>query len=295
MQAIAAWLIARPQNAVLGLASTLMLPFAQVFSGAVLAFLVLQQGPAKSTLQALLAGALLAVIALVVNASAVQMLLNGVATWLPVLLLASLLRHWRSINLALQISVIAAVVLMLVFFVVVGDATEFWKAVLTELSPVFAKMGFQEQADVLLTQQDLIAPQMTILVIFTSWSIVVGVTLLGYALLQALPEQRMKFGRFCDFSFGRVLAIAMAVVSLAALLSSAIWIQNVAFLMFAIFWIQGMAIAHWLHAEGRMPGFALILVYALLPVLNFLMIVGLAAAGYADAWFGFRKRIVSNS
>ena len=293
MKAIAAWLVARPQNAILGLAATLMLPFAQVFSGAVLAFLVLQQGPVRSTLQAVLAGALLAVIALVVNASAIQILANGVATWLPVLLLASLLRHWRSVNLALQASVIAAVLVMLVFFIAVPDATEFWKTVLTELSPIFAQMGFQQQADVLLTQQDVIAPQMTILVIFTSWSLIVGVTLLGYALLQVLPEQSARFGRFCDFSFGRVLAIVMAVVSVSAMVSNTVWLQNVAFLMFAVFWIQGLAIAHWLYAEGRVPGFVLVLVYALMPVLNFLMIVGLAVAGYADAWFGFRQRVMS--
>ena len=65
--------------------------------------------------------------------------------------------------------------------------------------------------------------------------------------------------------------------------------------MFAVFWFQGLAIAHWLYAEGRMPGFALALVYVLLPVLNFLMIVGLAIAGYADAWFAFRQRLLSKN
>ena len=295
MQAIAAWLVARPQNAVLGLASTLMLPFAQIFSGALIAFLVLYQGPARSALQAVIAGALLAAIALIVNASAVEVLANGLVTWTPVLLLASLLRHWRSINLVLQISVILAVLVMLAFFVAIPDPTAFWKEVLTELSPVFAKMGFQGQADALLSQQDLIAPQMTILVVFTSWSMIVCVTLLGYALLQLLPAQSTRFGRFCDFSFGRVLAMVMAIVSLAAMVSNAAWLQNVAFMMFAVFWIQGLAIAHWLYAEGRIPGFALVLVYVLLPVLNFVMIVGLAVAGYADAWFGFRKRIVSKN
>lgn len=295
MHAIAAWLVARQQNAILGLACTLMLPFAQVISGAVLVFLVLHQGPARTTLQAILAGALLAAIALVVNSSAVQMLANGMVAWLPVLFLASLLRHWRSVNLALQVSVIAAVLMMLAFFVAVPDTIAFWKMVLTEWSAVFAKLGLQEQADVLLTQQDLIAPQMTILVVFASWSMVVGVTMLGYAMLQLLPEQSRQFGRFCDFNFGRVLAIVMAAISLSAMVISAAWVQNVAFFMFAVFWFQGLAIAHWLYAEGRMPGFALALVYVLLPVLNFLMIVGLAIAGYADAWFAFRQRLLSKN
>jgi len=110
-----------------------------------------------------------------------------------------------------------------------------------------------------------------------------------------LPGGSSNYGQFRDLNFGRVLAIVMAVTSLAAMASSAVWIQNVSFLMFSVFWLQGLAIAHWLRAEGRIPGFALVLVYVLLPVLNFLVVVGLAVAGYADAWFAFRKRAASKS
>jgi uncharacterized protein YybS (DUF2232 family) len=156
-------------------------------------------------------------------------------------------------------------------------------------------MDLQGQADILLTQQDVIAPQMTILVVFTTWSLYVAVLLLGYALLQMLPGQSNRFGRFADLSFGRVLAITMAIVSLTAMVSGANWLQNVAFLLFAVFWIQGLAIAHWLHAEKRLPGIAVVLVYVLLPVLNLLMVLGLAVAGYVDAWFGFRQRALKQN
>jgi hypothetical protein len=293
VQRIAAWLVARPQNAVLGLAASMMLPFSQVVSGTVLAFLVLQQGPVRAMSQAFFAAGLLAAIALLTKASALQVIANGVVTWFPVLLLAGLLRHWRSVNLALQVSVIVAVLIMLAFFIATGDPTEFWKAVLTELSPIFAELGFQEQADALLTQQDLLAPQMTILVTFTSWSMVVGVTLLGLAVVQRMPGQDGRYGRFRDFSFGRVLAIAMAVVSLLAMVSGATWLQNIAFLLFAVFWVQGLAIAHWLRAESRIPGVVLVMVYILLPLLNIVMILGLAIAGYADAWFDYRRRLAA--
>lgn len=48
MRPIAAWLVARPQNAIIGLAGTLLLPFAQIISGTVMALLVLKQGDRKS-------------------------------------------------------------------------------------------------------------------------------------------------------------------------------------------------------------------------------------------------------
>jgi len=299
MQAIAAWLVARPQNAVLGLASslafTLLMPLVQIFSGAILAFLVLHQGPKRSMLQAAMAIAIVAAIALISGSATGYVVVSGLVTWAPVFLLTALLRQWRSVNLAMQVSVIVAVLLMLGFFIVMPDPIAFWKSVLTAFSAVFSEAGLHEQADVLLTQQDLIAQQMTLIFVFTSWSMVVCMTLLGNALLQKLPGNSTNFGQFRDFSFGRVLAIVMAVSSLAAMASNAIWIQNVSFLMFSVFWLQGLAIAHWLQAEGRLPGFVLVLVYVLLPVLNFIVIVGLAVAGYADAWFGFRRPAASKS
>jgi len=205
------------------------------------------------------------------------------------------LRRWRSLALTLQVSVVAAVAIMLVFYAAVPDPTAFWKSVLNEMALVFAQMELQGQADILLTQQDIIAPQMTILVVFTSWSLYVAVLLLGYALMQMLPGQSQCFGRFADLGLGRVLAITMAIVSLTAMASGANWLQNIAFLLFAVFWIQGLAMAHWLHAEKRLPGIAVVLVYVLLPVLNLLMILGLAVAGYVDAWFCFRQRMIEKN
>lgn len=299
MQAIAAWLVARPQNAILGLASslalTLIMPLVQILSGAILAFLVFYQGSSKSLLQGLLAIAIVTALALVSGGGMAQVLVSGLLTWTPVFLLAALTRQRRSLNLALQVSVIVAVLGMLAFFVAVPDPIGFWKTVLTSFSELFAEVGMQEQADVLMTQQDVLAPQMTLIFVFTSWSMIVSMTLLGNALYQRLPGDYPQFGQFRDLNFGRVLAIVMAALSVAALLSDMIWIQNVSFLMFAVFWLQGLAIAHWLKAEGRMPGFVLVLVYVLLPLLNFLVVVGLAVAGYADAWFGFRQRVASKS
>ena len=60
MQAIAAWLVARRMHAVLALALTIMLPFAPLFSGAVMVMLVLFGGARTAALQGLAAIAVLA-------------------------------------------------------------------------------------------------------------------------------------------------------------------------------------------------------------------------------------------
>ena len=290
MQPIAEWLVARPQNVVLGLTASLLLPFAQIFGGAVMVLVVLQVGTRRATVSGLIAAAALAMIALLVGASAQQMLVNALVSWLPALLLAALMYRWRSLTLTLQVSAIVAMFTTLVIFGVLGDPTVFWTDVLANIAAVFRDAGLTEQARLLLQEQARIAPQMTMLVVITSWSMYVVVLLLGYAIYQALPGNKGVFGRFCDLNFGRVLALILALASVAAVLSGAAWLQNFALVTFAIFWLQGLAIVHWLHAEKRLPVALLIAVYALLPLLNVLMLATLAVVGYLDAWFAFRAR-----
>ena len=293
MQPIAAWLISRPQNAILGLAATyvLFLPLAGIFSGAVMVLLVLHHGVRRAMMYALLAAAVLALMALLSGGSAPQMAFAALMSWLPAYVLAALLGNWRSLTLTLQVSVIAASVGLLGFYAVLGDPSVFWSSWLAdEAAMLFREMGLHEQAAALVENQAAIAQQMTVLFVFTIWSLYAFGLLLGYALYSASLEQKSDFGRFCDLNFGRVLALIMAVASVAAVLSGAIWLRNFAFLVFVVFWIQGLAILHWLHAERRFPAVLLVVVYALIPLLSALPVLSFAVVGYTDAWFGYRTR-----
>ena len=110
VQPIAAWLVSRPQNAILGLAAAyiLFLPLAGIFSGAVIVLLVLHQGLRRAMIQALIAAAVLGLIALLTGGSAPQTSLLVLLNWLPAYILAALLGHWQSLALTLQVSVIVA-------------------------------------------------------------------------------------------------------------------------------------------------------------------------------------------
>jgi hypothetical protein len=290
-QRIAAWLIARPLHTVLGLALTLLLPFAQILSGAVMTMAVLQQGWRMSVLQGLAAAGLVAVMAAITNAPVVTILVNALVFWLPASLVALLVRQNRSLTLAYQVTAILALLGALALYVLLPDQVQFWKQTLSEVAVAFKEMGFDQQAELLITQQDVIAPQMTVLFVLTTWSLVSLVLALGYGLYQRLPEKNGRYGRFCDLDFGRVLAMVMAVASLLALLTDGDWAQGVAFVAFVIFWIQGLALLHWMYTEGPLPLALLFVVYAMLPVLNALLVMGLAVVGYTDAWFDFRSRM----
>ena len=93
MPALAAWLLAKPQNAILGLAATLLIPWIppQLTSGVILALLVVAQGPRMAVIEALAAAALMIVASLLFGVTVASIVVLAVVAWVPVLLLAVLL------------------------------------------------------------------------------------------------------------------------------------------------------------------------------------------------------------
>ena len=83
MQAIAAWLVASPQNAVLGLAVTLLLPAPQLTSGVIMVLLVLAQGPKLAIIEGSIAAAVLLTVSLIFGVSIASISTLMAGTWLP--------------------------------------------------------------------------------------------------------------------------------------------------------------------------------------------------------------------
>ncbi len=289
MQAVAAWLVARPLNAVLALAATISLSYLSFLSGVVLMLLVLRKGPRAAFIDAVLASGLLAIVGLVAQVPLVTVLSGAVVMWLPAMLLAVILIATRSLTLTLQMSVILAILAMIGFFLIVDDLAGFWRSILVTIVEVWRELGLTEQADLLDGQLDAVAEQMTTIAVLTSWAVHSINCVLGYSLYRHLPGETADYGRFRDLNLGRVIAITMALASVVAVLSAAVWLQNIAFVMFFVFWLQGLAIVHWMHGEGHLPVFGVIAVYVLMPFLNVILMMGLAVVGYIDAWFRLRR------
>ncbi len=285
MQAIAAWLVARPQNAVMGLAVTLLLPAPQLTSGVIMVLLVLAQGAKLAVVEGAIAASVLLTVSLLFGVSITSIATLMLGTWVPVLLAAMLLLATRSLTLVMQVSVIVAIAAMLGFYVFVSDPLAFWQPYLAQMEELVRRNNLQ------LNMEMFTAEVMTVSAILAFWMLYVVGLLFGYALYRQLPTETGEFGRFRELNFGRVIAIAMALAATLAVVTGAGWIQNLAFVMFVFFWIQGLAIVHWLHAEGTLPVAALIAVYLFLPILQILLMAFLAVLGYTDAWFDIRRRM----
>jgi len=103
VQPLAAWLVARPQNAVLALAATLLLPGLQILSGIFLVLLVLKQGLRLAVVEAVIAAGLLAVVAFVAGAPVIQVAVEALSTWLPAMAMAAVLGTTRSLALMIPL------------------------------------------------------------------------------------------------------------------------------------------------------------------------------------------------
>ena len=302
MRPLAEWLVAKPQNAVIALtvtlslaalqilATTLFPALFQVASGVVMVLLILTHGVRLAVIEAAIAAALLAVIALVSGAGLAQVLESVLTTWLPALLLGATLQLSRSLTLTLQVSVLVAALMTVGFHVVVDDIVAYWEPVTSYMLEWARQSELHEQVQLMESQPVMTANMVTIAIVLSSWGLYVLYLLFGYLAYSRMSAKPDDFGRFRELNFGRVLALIMALISVLALVSGSAVIQNLAFVLFAMFWLQGLAVLHWMHAEGQIALLVIIVVYVLMPVLHIFLFLALAVLGYTDAWFGYRRR-----
>lgn len=295
MQPLAAWLVARPQNAILALAATLLLPLLQIVSGIIMVLLVLRQGTRLAAIEAAIAGAVLAGVSLVVGAPVMQVVVDALSTWLPALVLGTVLVATRSMMLTMQLSALIAAVAVLGFHVVVDDLTAFWEPVMTFTLEWARVNGLMEQAQVIESSPGQMAHALTVAFVLWGWTKAALFVLFGNRLAMVEPQEAGPYGRFCDLDLGRVIALLMAIASLLAFATGAVWLQSLAVILLGVFWLQGLAVVHWMQVDGELPLFVVIAVYVLLPFLHVFLITALAVVGYTDAWFRYRRRAVTKN
>jgi hypothetical protein len=290
VQAIAAWLVARPERAVFVLIATFLLPITQILGSAVLVLLVLSRGLGRAALVAAFGCAGILVLTLISKVPVSTLFQVVLTIWLPGMALALLLQRMRSLTLLLQTTVLVATLVIAGMYIVLGDPAVYWLDMLEKFAAVWREAGLQQESEIFVQLQPY-APQMTGIFVSIGWLLHVVAFLAGYVGYLSLPGQSVSFGRFSDLNFGRVLALVLAAASIVAMLGAAIWLQNFAFVLFVIFWLQGLAMLHWLHGNGRLPAVVLAVIYVCTLLLGPLLVTAVGVLGYTDAWFNYRTRI----
>lgn len=276
------------------LLSPVLAPLSLV-SGAVVTLVTLRNGLVPGLQVAGAAGLVTVLAGQLVFGQIVAALAFALLLWVPMLVLALVLRHTRSLATTLQAALLFGVALVAFYVIGFDDAAAEWK---TLLEGVLA--GFFE------AQEIDEASRAALIEAMARW--MTGTLAAAYflqvvaSLLLARWWQSLLYnpGGFRQEFHALRLSRALAVVALplfAAVLVDGLpdVLRYLALPVAAAFFLQGLALAHGqLAAFNAGPGW-LIGIYALLVVAPPYAFMALTTAGYADAWMDFRGRMAKRT
>ena len=101
-------------------------------------------------------GVILVVVSLLFGVSVASIVTLMAGTWVPVVILATLLMRTRSLALTLQVTVIVAVVALAGFYVVVADPVAFWQPTLAAMDEFARQSGLAVNTELLNAEAEIV-------------------------------------------------------------------------------------------------------------------------------------------
>ncbi|MCG5533568.1 hypothetical protein LRF89_08965 [Halorhodospira sp. 9621] len=286
MKAFAAFILRGPFQAATVMVAAALLPLLSVLAAGALALVTLRDGLRQGVVVGAMAGAALFALmfaALGTGEPALRLILEQ---WVPVLLLAEVLRRSVSLPLTLLLWMGLGAVAVIGFHLVVPDPAAYWRSVVEAFLAVAggeAELG--GEAGVLL--QDELLPVMTGLWAVNLMLVVLAGLLIGRGLQALLFNPGGLRAEFHALDLGREAALVALVLWLGGLFAGPSLITDLALVTGAAFVVQAIAFSHAIVAARGLSGGWLVPVYVLAP----LLFRPLALVGIGDALFQWRRRL----
>jgi hypothetical protein len=266
-----------------------------IVSGAAVALVTLRRGAAEGAWLMALAG--LGAVALTGLALGTPWPMLEVlpACWLPLWLLALVLRATVSLARTFQVAALLGLLGVAGFYLALGDPAVWWGGVLGQWERTLMSLAPPGQPADQATLEQLLA-------LLRQWAPYLPGQAVGAALLFVLAglllgrwQQALLFnpGGFRpevhQLRLGRPLAALTLALFGAALLTGWPPLSNAALVLSLLYTVQGVALVHAMAFKRRLSPAWLLLFYLLLlvPPLS----QGVMALGVADAWADFRNRV----
>ena len=264
---------------------SLMMPPVSVLSSATVALVTLRLG-AKEGLTLLGCSSLAtAILGFLVIGSFQFALMYVMVLWLPVWLIAIVLRESRSLFLTIEIAVWVGVIGVIGFYLYDADPATLWKSILTQMIPVEAPVVDLQQ------KIDMLVHYMTGIIAAGS---VCGL-LFGLFLGRWWQANLYNPGGFKqEFLFlqckGRLSVGAFALVGIAVatsgVISEIVW--NTTILLFVLFAVTGTAVLHTVFSKMKLERFIVPMLYITLFLIPHAILL-VALVGLSDPWLNLRK------
>ena len=264
---------------------SLMMPPVSVLSSATVALVTLRLG-AKEGLTILGCSSLAtAILGFLVIGSFQFALMYVMVLWLPVWLIAIVLRESRSLFLTIEIAVWVGVIGVIGFYLYDADPATLWKSILTQMIPVEAPVVDLQQ------KMDMLVHYMTGIIAVGS---VCGL-LFGLFLGRWWQANLYNPGGFKqEFLFlqckGRLSVGAFALVGIAVatsgVISEIVW--NTTILLFVLFAVTGTAVLHTVFSKMKLERFIVPMLYITLFLIPHAILL-VVLVGLSDPWLNLRK------
>ena len=269
---------------------SLILPPLSYISGAVVALVTMRQGVSQGAFVAFVAVLVLAVISMVSTGNIIVAVVFGVVVWLPVWLLAIVLRQTVSLPITLAVATLICCVAVFAFHLSIGNTVEWWQNVLDKvLAEVFTQPGVNAaDVEMMRTTASQYMTGLMASAFFISMVLSVFLARWWQAILYNPGGFKLEF---LQFRVERSIAILGALIMIWAMLTpvpgSLASDLSVVISIYAS--VAGIAlIHHWVAATEAHKAW-IILLYLLLFFIAPQILVLLAIIGFADAWLNIRR------
>ncbi len=306
MQALAAFIMGGQLQAALVAAATallalLLFPPSLIVSGGAVVLVTLRVGWRAGLLLGLLAGVVAAALALPIFVNGVALAAGTlVLFWLPVCLLASVLRATVSLAATLLTASALGFVAVLTFYLILGDPgawwldalRKMWLDALMKIKPILSDFGLVIDEAALDEALELLAPFMAGLVVANLLAYMTFAVLLGRWWQSLLFNPGGFRQEFHALRLGRWLATVAIVIFVLVDLSLG-WplLDNLALVLVVVYALQGIAVVHGTVARAGWWQGWLVVLYVLMIFLLPYLIMLLCLLGVADAWVDVRARV----
>jgi hypothetical protein len=211
--------------------------------------------------------------------------------WLPVWLVAIVLREGRHISLAVEIAVLIGIAGVIAYYLINDNPAEMWRQVLQKMVPPNAPVDDIQQ------KVDFTAPYMTgIAAAGAVFSMLLGLFLGRWwqAILYnpgGFKQEFLGLRVQPRLGFISVAVIGIAIASPGAI-SEIAW--NTTIIMFVLYAFIGTAVLHTVFSRMNIGNFAVPMFYITLFLIPH-SILPVALVGFSDTWLDIRKRTLKQS
>ncbi len=297
MKVLAGYVMRSRASAIMIAAATavlsLLIPPVSYLSGAVVGLVTLRQGSREGLLLVAAAGLLVAVPGLVTGDGGVVVLFSALV-WMPVWVLAVVLRHTISLPVTLLVAALFGVICVVVIHLLLADPVAWWREKLAALQPVLEQGGWAAaEVETLLTT---LANAMTAML----GAAVMMTPLISLFIARWWQAQLYNPGGWQkEFHELRLPAL---LAGLSALIVTGAWFAGGALQSFAadllmiillLYLLQGLSVIHNLVRRHGLNVGWLVGLYVLLLILPHVAML-VAGLGFTDTWVDYRSRFASS-